>query len=291
MNFETINGWQLLRSERGGPEPAFHSLTERLTMKPSLSIRGALSLLAMALASAASAQVVQSAPSPAAAPSSIECQAPLVHEAGDVVATMKKALAEQIPVEKAAAKAAVGRRLVAMGNADMDIRHIAMQTVHQCNVAFGSRGMAPIMLAGREINQATRSELLRILDSTGWPTISGYGAEADKAAFVITQHADKDLALQRRVLGMLEGLIAKGDTDKENYALLYDRVQVNEGRPQRYGTQGGCENGKWVSAKTEDEPGLAKRRASMKLPDLAEWSVTVAEMYCKKGPATLSSSK
>jgi hypothetical protein len=40
------------------------------------------------------------------------------------------------------------------------------------------------------------------------------------------------------MLGLLERAVADGEADAESLAYLTDRVPVNEGKPQRYGTQG-----------------------------------------------------
>jgi hypothetical protein len=64
------------------------------------------------------------------------------------------------------------------------------------------------------------------------------GEEGSIAAWVIAQHLDHDPALQRRCLELLERAVAAADADAESLAFLTDRVLVNEGRPQRYGTQG-----------------------------------------------------
>ncbi len=40
------------------------------------------------------------------------------------------------------------------------------------------------------------------------------------------------------MLGLLERAVADGEADAESLAYLTDRVPVNKGKPQRYGTQG-----------------------------------------------------
>src|SRR5262249_24761475 len=66
------------------------------------------------------------------------------------------------------------------------------------------------------------------------------GEKADLQAWVLVQHADRDRAFQQEVLAILSTLYASGETSADNYANLYDRVAHNSGKPQRYGTQGGC---------------------------------------------------
>ena len=49
------------------------------------------------------------------------------------------------------------------------------------------------------------------------------------------QHADLDF--QKRFLPQLEAAVSHGDIAPLYLALLRDRIDVREGRPQRYGTQ------------------------------------------------------
>lgn len=76
--------------------------------------------------------------------------------------------------------------------------------------------------------------------ANGWFLISTAGQAASSAAWLMAQHADHDRDFQRHVLAILEPLVATGETSHANYAYLWDRVAVGEGRPQRYGTQGRC---------------------------------------------------
>lgn len=120
---------------------------------------------------------------------------------------------------------------------------------------------------------ATTAELKGLLAVHRWFTVSEFGKEADKNAWLLVQHADRDLAFQKQVLEVLTGLYPTGETNPSNYAYLWDRVAVNSGELQRYGTQGKCaEVGRWephpVEAPTED---LEKRRSAVGLQTMAEY--------------------
>lgn len=119
---------------------------------------------------------------------------------------------------------------------------------------------------------------------SGWFTVSKYGAEADKAAWLLVQHADRDVAFQAEVLAILEPLVAAGETDPRSYAYLYDRVAVNSQRPQRYGTQGRCTDaGTWEPRDVEAPEQLDQRRAAVGLPPEADY---VAVFTCPNRPRT-----
>src|SRR5690606_5982636 len=93
---------------------------------------------------------------------------------------------------------------------------------------------------GCGVDEANTKWLKAQVDQDGWFTISKFGADADLAAWLLVQHADRDVAFQADVLRILEPFVATAETAQTNYAYLYDRVAVNSGRPQRYGTQGLC---------------------------------------------------
>jgi hypothetical protein len=91
------------------------------------------------------------------------------------------------------------------------------------------------------------------LQEHGWYKVSIYGADADRAAWLIVQHARHDLALQENTLAMLEPLWWSGETKGENFAMLYDQTAYYTGRPGRFGVVGKCTApGVWTPAPLED---------------------------------------
>ena len=133
-----------------------------------------------------------------------------------------------------------------------------------------------------EISEAETHALLRrnsdwlktVLARIGWFDISRYGAEASQAAWLIVQHSDHDRAWQEQVLADLAPRVARGDMQRTYYAYLIDRVAVNAGRPQTYGTQGRCQGpGNLVLSEVADRDDLDRRRASMDLESLADYTI------------------
>ena len=101
---------------------------------------------------------------------------------------------------------------------------------------------------------------------------STFGDGAANAAFLLVQHADLNRPFQRKALAMMEPLMATGDVRPQNYALLFDRVAVGEGRPQRYGSQGGCAGpGVWTEKPVEDPATLDQTRAKVGLEPMAAY--------------------
>jgi hypothetical protein len=115
------------------------------------------------------------------------------------------------------------------------------------------------------------------LDANGWFTLSRDGADAEKAAFLLVQHADQNFEFQRDTLRRLEPLAAAGEVSGRSVAFLHDRLAVADGRPQRYGTQGRCTGaGRWEPFQTEAPDGLDQRRAQIDQPPIAQYAASMA---------------
>ncbi|WP_430782275.1 DUF6624 domain-containing protein [Actinoplanes sp. G11-F43] len=121
-------------------------------------------------------------------------------------------------------------------------------------------------LAHRRVTVRNADRLAGILDEHGWPTPALVGAEAARRAWLIAQHADRQLDLQRRALA----LMTAAGADPAQVAMLHDRVRVNEGHPQTYGTQiAGMSGGAPVMWPCEDPAGMDHRRAQVGLEPYA----------------------
>jgi hypothetical protein len=101
----------------------------------------------------------------------------------------------------------------------------------------------------------------------GWPANDIVGEDGARAAWLLAQHADRDLPLQREVLARMKPLVERGQVSATDYAYLYDRVAVAEHRKQRYGTQfDGSE-----PFPIEDAAHVDERRRAVGLSTLAEY--------------------
>ena len=128
-----------------------------------------------------------------------------------------------------------------------------------------------------ELDRSHLTQLLAMLPPEGWFLESVYGDRAASAAFLIIQHSD--LEQWRRFVPVLEPLVAAGEVDGQRYGLMYDRLAINENRPQRYGTQMTCKDGRWAIDREnlEDPANADKRRAEMGFRQtLAEYEANFA---------------
>lgn len=124
--------------------------------------------------------------------------------------------------------------------------------------------------------------LKNVVQKQGWPTITQVGPEGASAAWVLIQHADEDPAFQVEVLPMMERLVMSHEADSNNYALLTDRVLINQGKPQRYGSQfHSNDDGSLSMSPTEDEDNLDARRIKIGLQPIADYKKMLSEVYRK----------
>ncbi|MBP5339224.1 MAG: hypothetical protein J6Z14_07990 [Prevotella sp.] len=93
------------------------------------------------------------------------------------------------------------------------------------------------MLARLAMNtDSTNLEIVtQILSETGYPRKSRVGDFASQAVWLVIQHSG--LEVQKQYLPQLEEAARSGDVAPAMIAALKDRIDVREGRPQKYGTQ------------------------------------------------------
>ncbi len=79
--------------------------------------------------------------------------------------------------------------------------------------------------------------LKEIVQEYGWPDEQMVGEDGATAGWFIVQHAIGFPDLQRKCLQLLQDAASQGRVPRWHAAYLEDRIAMQEGRPQRYGTQ------------------------------------------------------
>ncbi|HEX6355632.1 DUF6624 domain-containing protein [Actinophytocola sp.] len=126
-----------------------------------------------------------------------------------------------------------------------------------------------------------RTDRLReIIAEYGWPTFRLVGTDGATAAWVIAQHSDHDPAFQQKALKLMRAAARAGQADPIELAYLTDRVAVNTGRLQIYGTQVRCVDGAFAPAPLVDPEHVDERRASVGLGPLQEYLDTFPDEWC-----------
>ena len=131
-----------------------------------------------------------------------------------------------------------------------------------------------------DLDERNRLRLKEIISQIGWPTISQYGREVSSAAWLIAQHSDPEPVFQAECLDLIHQL-ADDEIDPTNLAYFEDRVRVNQGKPQIYGTQFHMNVKKGIlrPRPIEDEANLEERRKAVGLNSMAEYTAEMRAIY------------
>ena len=82
-----------------------------------------------------------------------------------------------------------------------------------------------------------KKRLEEIFNEYGFPGFDLVGKEGSNNFWLMTQHSDNDVDFQSKILEKIKIEVDKGNADSKNYAYLTDRVKINKGERQVYGTQ------------------------------------------------------
>jgi hypothetical protein len=142
---------------------------------------------------------------------------------------------------------------------------------------FTSRPSTEQLMVLARIDVANSDRLREIVEEHGWPGRALVGDEGAEHAWLLAQHADRQLDFQRRALALLSDAVGAGDAPRRHLAYLTDRVRMNEGREQVYGTQiAGADDHGVVPWPIADPDGLEERRAKMGLEPFADYAAGFA---------------
>jgi hypothetical protein len=116
-------------------------------------------------------------------------------------------------------------------------------------------------------------EAKKIFAQYGFPGHDAVGEKGSMNFFLLVQHSDKDPAFQEQVLKALKQQVDRKNAAPRLYAYLLDRVKVNKGEKQVYGTQlRSKKGGAGIELAPVIEPEkLDERRAAVGLPPVAEY--------------------
>jgi len=133
----------------------------------------------------------------------------------------------------------------------------------------------------RQVDESHYPELATIYEKYKWPLISVVGGTAAHNYWLLVQHQPEEF--QQQVLPDMQRAVEAGEASKIDYAYLYDRVMFQQGKPQHWGTQASCENGKAVLAPVDDPAGLEQRRKDLQLMPVAiDDYLKVVDPFCSR---------
>lgn len=143
--------------------------------------------------------------------------------------------------------------------------------------------------AGRDLVEVERENFARhqpllekIVRQVGYPGFRQVGEKSADNFWLLVQHADAYPAFQRQVLELMLPEVKRRNVSPVNYAYLTDRVAINAGRPEEYGTQveyKGAGLGKAVPRSLRDPRNVDKRRAAIGMEPLRQYLDRMSTMH------------
>lgn len=124
------------------------------------------------------------------------------------------------------------------------------------------------------------AKFCQLIKTYGWPTSAVVDQDGVMATFHILNNAGT-YEFQRDLLPVIVAAIKKDSLQKSEFAGLYDRLRVNAGMKQLFGTQAVSMGGFLVLYPIEDEGRLAVRRAEYGLPSIDQYMRILENTYRK----------
>ena len=125
-----------------------------------------------------------------------------------------------------------------------------------------------------------KRRLEEIFQKFGYPGYDLVGKMGSQHFWLMVQHSDSDPVFQRRVLEKLKVEVDNNNADGANYGLLTDRVKINSGEKQIYGTQVTYNSlGQAYPKNLADSAGVNKRRAEVGLEPIEEYLNLMTQMH------------
>jgi hypothetical protein len=134
-----------------------------------------------------------------------------------------------------------------------------------------------------KLNFAHHQPILeKIVMQYGYPGVKQVGEKSANNFWLLVQHADAHPDFQRQVLRMMLREVKRKNASPVNYAYLTDRVAINAGQPEEYGTQvvyEGSGLGKAVPKSLRDPTNVNKRWALIGMEPLEDYLGMMSKMH------------
>jgi hypothetical protein len=103
--------------------------------------------------------------------------------------------------------------------------------------AYATNSLRPYVPRMEAVHIKNAARLRELIAKHGWPTEEIAGKDGTEAAWFVAQHAIGEPEFQRTALKLLQAVVDQGKVPAWQAAYLEDRIAMQEGRPQRFGTQ------------------------------------------------------
>ncbi|MEM7431626.1 MAG: DUF6624 domain-containing protein [Pseudomonadota bacterium] len=133
-----------------------------------------------------------------------------------------------------------------------------------------------------EVDYEALAYMKSVLETVDWVDRWRFGTRISRHAWLLVQHADQDPDFQVMALERMSHHVESNGVRKRDYAYLWDRVAVNQGRLQRYGTQPiwECVEGKLELHPMEEPDAVDQRRATVGMGTAASQLSQMTAEFC-----------
>ena len=125
--------------------------------------------------------------------------------------------------------------ILLMSEKDQEVRRLYHKAKFDVNLKMTDSIKFILTEQIKKIDSILLIEKKEIFKTYGFIDTIRFGKDCSNNFWVLMQHSDKDIKFQKEYLKLFKKNINKGI--KKNYAYLMDRVQINTGKKQLYGTQ------------------------------------------------------
>ncbi len=131
------------------------------------------------------------------------------------------------------------------------------------------------------VYQVHEVKLKKFFNKYGYLGFDLVGKEGSYNFWLMVQHCDDNPKFQMRVLEKMKLELKKNNANPQNYGYLLDRVRINTGKPQIYGTQ---VEYNWKTCQAypkslKDSVNVNKRRKEIGLSRLEEYLNEMSKMH------------
>lgn len=126
--------------------------------------------------------------------------------------------------------------------------------------------------------------LKNILTTYGYPNFDRVGKESSNNYWLCVQHCDHDLKFQEEVLRLMKKELKNKKADSKNYAYLTDRVNINLGKSQIYGTQVEYKDRTAFAKKLKNPKTVNDRRKAVGLDPIENYLSMMTQMHRQMNP-------
>lgn len=138
-----------------------------------------------------------------------------------------------------------------------------------------------LRLIFRKVTVNNTSIIKEIFNKYGFLNYDMIGKGGSANFWLMVQHADNDVPFQEAVLQKMKEQVLLKKANATNFAYLTDRVNINTGKPQIYGTQLTHKDGKVIPKNMIEPENVDNRRKEIGMGSLEDYLKLYKQMMTK----------